>query len=58
MPALRLTGAWRPYMPTTFFGLFLFSTALSLLATFGAVTVMRIIRHFRNSAGIIEGPSH
>jgi hypothetical protein len=45
-------------MPTTFFGLFLFSTALSLLATFGAVTVMRIIRHFRNSAGIIEGPSH
>lgn len=31
-------------MPTSFFGLFLFSTALALVATFVAVTVQAIIR--------------
>ena len=31
-------------MPTSFLGLFLFSTALALIATFVAVTVQAIIR--------------
>jgi hypothetical protein len=34
-------------MPTTFIGLFLFSTALSLVATFTAVSVMAIVRRVR-----------
>jgi hypothetical protein len=36
-------------MPTTFLGLFLFSTALSLLATFTALAVQAIIKRVRNS---------
>ena len=34
-------------MPTSFLGLFLFSTALSLVATFVAVVVLAIIRRFK-----------
>ena len=34
-------------MPTTFWGLFLFSTALSLVATFVAVVVTGIVRRIR-----------
>jgi hypothetical protein len=34
-------------MPTTFWGLFLFSTALSLVATFTAVSVTAIVRRLR-----------
>jgi len=34
-------------MPTSFLGLFLFSTALALIATFVAVTVQAIIRRAR-----------
>ena len=36
-------------MPTTFLGLFLLSTALSLVATFTAVSVQAIIRRIRHS---------
>jgi hypothetical protein len=35
-------------MPTTFLGLFLLSTALSLVATFTAVSVQAIIRRVRH----------
>ena len=35
-------------MPTTFFGLFLFSTALSLTATFTVVGVMALVRRARS----------
>jgi hypothetical protein len=35
-------------MPTTFFGLFLFSTALSLIATFTVVGVMALVRWVRS----------
>ena len=38
-------------MPTSFLGLFLFSTALSLVATFTAVSVQAIIRRIRHSSG-------
>ena len=38
-------------MPTSFLGLFLFSTALALVATFVAVTVQAIIRHARRLIG-------
>jgi hypothetical protein len=31
-------------MPTSFFGLFLFSTALSLVATFTAVGIQAVLR--------------
>jgi hypothetical protein len=31
-------------MPTSFFGLFLFSTALSLIATFTAVGIKAVLR--------------
>jgi hypothetical protein len=31
-------------MPTTFIGLFLFSTALSLVATFSVLAVLRVVR--------------
>jgi hypothetical protein len=31
-------------MPTSFFGLFLFSTALSLIATFTAVGIQAVLR--------------
>ena len=31
-------------MPTSFFGLFLFSTALSLIATFSVIGVMALMR--------------
>jgi hypothetical protein len=34
-------------MPTSFLGLFFFSTALSLVATFVAVVVQAIIRRFK-----------
>lgn len=34
-------------MPTSFLGLFLFSTALSLVATFTAVVVQAIIRRVK-----------
>jgi hypothetical protein len=37
-------------MPTTFWGLFLFSTALSLVATFTAVSVTAIVRRVRPRA--------
>lgn len=36
-------------MPTTFLGLFLFSTALSLVATFTALVVQAIIKRIRTS---------
>ncbi len=35
-------------MPTSFWGLFLFSTALSLVATFTAVGVTAVVRRIRN----------
>jgi hypothetical protein len=38
-------------MPTTFLGLFLFSTALSLVATFTALLAQALIRRFRSSNG-------
>ena len=38
-------------MPTSFLGLFLFSTALALIATFVAVTVQAIIRGVRRLIG-------
>jgi hypothetical protein len=38
-------------MPTTFLGLFLLSTALSLVATFTAVSVQAIIKRVRHSEG-------
>jgi hypothetical protein len=34
-------------MPTSFLGLFLFSTALSLVATFVAAVVQLLVRRFR-----------
>jgi hypothetical protein len=37
-------------MPTSFLGLFLFSTALALMATFVAVTVQAIIRRISRLA--------
>jgi hypothetical protein len=36
-------------MPTSFLGLFFFSTALSLVATFVAVVVQAIIRRFKQA---------
>ena len=36
-------------MPTSFLGLFLFSTALSLVATFTAVIVQALVRRLRPS---------
>ncbi|MEP7129824.1 MAG: hypothetical protein ABI770_01705 [Sphingomicrobium sp.] len=36
-------------MPTTFLGLFLFSTALSLIATFVAVSGRAVVRRIRHS---------
>ena len=36
-------------MPTTFLGLFLFSTALSLIATFVAVSGTAVLRRIRHS---------
>ena len=38
-------------MPTSFLGLFLFSTALALIATFVAVTVQAMIRFARRLIG-------
>ena len=35
-------------MPTTFFGLFLFSTALSLVCTFTALGVLKLVRLARS----------
>ena len=35
-------------MPTTFFGLFLFSTALSLIATFTTLGVLKLVRMARS----------
>ena len=34
-------------MPTTFWGLFAFSTALSLVATFTAVSITAIVKRIR-----------
>ena len=39
-----------PAMPTSFFGLFLFSTALSLIATFTVVGIMALVRRIGQSA--------
>ena len=36
-------------MPTTFWGLFAFSTALSLIATFGVVGATALVRRIRNA---------
>jgi hypothetical protein len=36
-------------MPTTFIGLFLFSTALSLVATFSVLSVLALVRRIRGS---------
>ena len=36
-------------MPTTFFGLFLFSTALSLVCTFTVLGVLKLVRLARTS---------
>jgi hypothetical protein len=36
-------------MPTTFLGLFLFSTALSLICTFFAVAVTAIVKRVRSA---------
>jgi hypothetical protein len=38
-----------PSMPTSFFGLFLFSTALSLIATFTVVGALALLRRIRGS---------
>ena len=38
-----------PAIPTSFLGLFLFSTALSLIATFTVVGVMAVVRRIRHS---------
>ena len=38
-----------PSMPTSFFGLFLFSTALSLIATFTVLGAMAVVRRIRRS---------
>jgi hypothetical protein len=38
-------------MPTTFLGLFLLSTALSLVATFVALVVQALVRRIRSSGG-------
>jgi len=40
-----------PAIPTSFFGLFLFSTALSLVATFTVVGALALVRRVRDSAG-------
>jgi hypothetical protein len=36
-------------MPTSFLGLFLFSTALSLVSTFVAVVVQELVRRFKRA---------
>lgn len=36
-------------MPTTFWGLFVFSTALSLVATFTVVGATALVRRIRNA---------
>lgn len=38
-------------MPTSFIGLFLFSTALSLVATFSVLGVQALIRRMRSDDG-------
>ena len=38
-----------PAMPTSFFGLFLLSTALSLIATFAVVGALALVRRARHS---------
>jgi hypothetical protein len=38
-------------MPTSFFGLFLFSTALSLAATFTTLGVLKLVRRQRALPG-------
>jgi hypothetical protein len=40
-----------PAMPTSFLGLFLFSTALSLIATFSVVGAMALVRRIRQPNG-------
>jgi hypothetical protein len=39
-----------PSIPTSFFGLFLFSTALSLIATFTVVGAIALVRRIGGSA--------
>lgn len=41
-------------MPTTFFGLFLFSTGLSLIATFTTLGVLKLVRR---AGGRVAGPT-
>jgi hypothetical protein len=41
-------------MPTTFLGLFLFATALSLAATFMAVAVQALLKRIRHTG---DGPA-
>jgi hypothetical protein len=36
-------------MPTTFFGLFLVSTALSLICTFGVIGTIAVVKRIRDS---------
>lgn len=36
-------------MPTSFIGLFLFSTALSLIATFSVLGVLAVVRRIRGA---------
>ena len=36
-------------MPTTFLGLFLFSTALSLVATFSVLAILALVRRLRRA---------
>ena len=38
-----------PPMPTSFFGLLLFSTALSLVCTFSVLTVLAVVRKLRGT---------
>ena len=38
-----------PPMPTSFFGLFLFSTALSLVCTFPVVAALAVVRKLRGT---------
>ena len=42
-------------MPTTFFGLFLFSLALSLIATFTTLGVLKLVRRTRSQRD--KGPA-
>ena len=45
-------------MPTTFLGLFLFSTALSLIATFSVLAVLALVRRLRGRRNDEVSPTH